>query len=200
MVSLHSPSTDECDKVMTLLKIEKEHNNIRHNKIHLHNSSAESTLLTLTQIHQTGVSDLFIYDTSLTEECLYQICKMNYNNQLKVLSLENCNITNSGLQQLADSLKYNTTLTYLDVDNSPLITSSNGLCDVITSNTKLTYLYLVRTSLTANDIHQLLETITTSKTLQTLYLDEQKRAICQQYNNYELIKHKLSFEYSSSQI
>ena len=62
-VRLDSPSTVECENVMRELKYQKEQNKIKHSSIYLHHSSDESTSLILSQVHQTGVGRLQIYDT-----------------------------------------------------------------------------------------------------------------------------------------
>ena len=165
-VRLISPSPQQCTSVVSELIDELP--NVQHDSIYLHSSSADSTLLLLSQLHQTGTRRLYIYDTPLNDEHIYCLtqCLQVYN-KLEELSLNNCNITDNVVKSLSNSLLHNNTLTRLDLDNNPQI-SSDG-------------------------IQHLLHLLYNNKTIKRLYIDSKHRSSTVQHKNYQQIKHRLLF-------
>ena len=165
-VDLTSPSPQQCNSVVSELIDELP--NVQHDQIYLSSSSADSTLLLLSLLHQTGTRGLYIYDTPLNDEHIY--CLAHYlqvYNKLEFLRFEDCNIADNGMKSLSNSLLQNNTLTRLYIDNNPQI-SSDG-------------------------IQHLLHLLSNNKTIKILYIDRRHRRSTEQHKNYEQIKHRLFF-------
>ena len=165
-VRLISPSPQQCTSVVS--KLIDELPNVQHYRIYLFSSSADSTLLLLSQLHQTETRQLYIFDTPLNDEHIYCLthCLQVYN-KLETLDLTNCNITDNVVKSLSNSLLHNNTLTGLYLYNNPQI-SSDG-------------------------IQHLLHLLYNNKTIKTLYIDSKHRSSTVQHKNYQLIKHRLVF-------
>ena len=69
---------------------------MQHDQIYLRSSSADSTLLLLSLLHQTGTRGLYIYDTPLNDEHILSA-------GLEYLHFDNCNITDNGMKSLSNS-------------------------------------------------------------------------------------------------
>ena len=166
LVHLYSPSPQQCTSVVS--KLIDELPNVQHDRIYLHSSSADSTLLLLSQLHQTETRVLHIFDTPLNDEHIYCLthCLQVYN-KLEELYLYNCNITDNVVKSLSNSLLHNNTLTVLYLDNNPQI-SSDG-------------------------IQHLLHLLSNNKTIKRLEIDSKYRSSTEQHKNYQQIKHRLDF-------
>ena len=164
-VELISPSPQQCTSVVS--KLIDELPNVQHYIIYLHSSSADSTLLLLSQLHQIGTRGLYINNTPLNEEHIYCLthCLQVYN-KLELLRLSNCNITDNEVKSLSNSVLHNNTLTELYLRNNPI--SSDG-------------------------IQHLLHLLSNNKTIKTLYIDSKHRSSTEQHKNYQQIKHRLDF-------
>ena len=165
-VHLISPSPQQCTSVVS--KLIDELPNVQHDYIYLHSSSADSTLLLLSQLHQTGTRELEIFNTPLNDEHIYCLthCLQVYN-KLERLDLRNCNITDNVVKSLSNSLLHNNTLTGLYLYNNPLI-SSDG-------------------------IQHLLHLLYNNKTIKILHIDSEHISSTEQHKNYQQIKHRLVF-------
>ena len=165
-VQLYSPSPQQCTSEVS--KLIDELPNVQHYNIHLLYSSADSTLLLLSQLHQTETRRLAIDDTPLNDEHIYCLtqCLQVYN-KLEELYLNNCNITDNVVKSLSNSLLHNNTLTVLYLYNNPQI-SSDG-------------------------IQHLLHLLYNNKTIKRLYIDSKHRSSTVQHKNYQQIKHRLVF-------
>ena len=166
-VYLTSPSPQQCTSVVS--KLIDELPNVQHAWIYLDSSSADSTLLLLSQLHQTGTILLDISDTPLNEEHIYCLthCLQVYN-KLKYLRLYNCNITDNGVKSLSNSLLHNNnTLTVLYLYNNPQV-SSDG-------------------------IQHLLHLLSNNETIKRIVIDRKHRSSTEQHKNYQQIKHRLFF-------
>ena len=163
IVYLISPSAQQCTSVVS--KLIDELPNVQHDRIYLDSSSADCTLLLLSQLHQTGTRQLFIFNAPLNNKHIYCLthCLQVYN-KLELLRLINCNITDNGVKSLSNSLLHNNTLTRLDLDNI----SSDG-------------------------IQHLLHLLSNNKTIERLYIDGEHRSSIEQHKNYQQIKHRLFF-------
>ena len=102
-VELYSPTPQDCVDVISELATD-----IQHDYIHLYSSSSESTVLLLSQIHQTKIRELLIYNTSLDEQHMYCITQCLLNNQLKGLYLWNTKLTSNLLSSLTAAVSINT--------------------------------------------------------------------------------------------
>ena len=163
-VHLFSPSPQQCTSVVS--KLIDELPNVQRDWINLLSSSPDSTLLLLSQLHQTGTRQLYIYHTPLNDEHIYCLthCLQVYN---KLVYLNNCNITDNVVKSLSNSLLHNNTLTELSLSNNPQI-SSDG-------------------------IQHLLHLLYNNKTIKELYIDSKHRSSTEQHKNYQQIKHRLFF-------
>ena len=165
-VDLTSPSPQLCTSVVS--KLIDELPNVQHDWIYIRSSSADSTLLLLSQLHQTETRVLNIYNTPLNDEHIY--CLTHYlqvYNKLEQLYLDNCNITDNVVKSLSNSLLHNNTLTVLYLRNNPQI-SSDG-------------------------IQHLLHLLYNNKTIEYLHIDRKHRSSTEQHKNYQQIKHRLVF-------
>ena len=165
-VELTSPSPQQCTSVVS--ELINELPNVQHYWINLYSSSADSTLLLLSQLHQTETRVLDIYNTPLNDEHIYCLthCLQVYN-KLEYLSLNNCNITDNVVKSLSNSLLHNNTLTVLYLYRNPQI-SSDG-------------------------IQHLLHLLYNNKTIKTLGIDSKHRSSTEQHKNYQQIKHRVFF-------
>ena len=165
-VDLYSPSPQQCTSVVS--KLIDELPNVQHDNIYLHSSSADSTLLLLSQLHQTETRLLNISDTPLNDEHIYCLthCLQVYN-KLEILRLYYCNITDNVVKSLSNSLQHNNTLTVLSLLNNSQI-SSDG-------------------------IQHLLHLLYNNKTIEELHIDSKHRSSTEQHKNYQQIKHRLVF-------
>ena len=161
LVRLYSPTPQQCTSVVSKLI-----DQLPHDWIYLDSSSADSTLLLLSQLHQTRTRRLDIYNTPLNEEhiCCLTHCLQVYN-KLKELRLYNCNITDNVVKSLSNSLLHNNTLTQLHLNNNPQI-SSDG-------------------------IQHLLHLLSNNKTIERLYIDSKHRSSTEQHKNYQQVKNRL---------
>ena len=107
LVQLNSPTPQDCVDVISQLATD-----IQHVRIDLQSSSPVSTVLLLSQIHQTKIRELFIADTSLDEQHMYCITQCLLNNQLKRLWLRN---TSNLLSSLTAAVSINTSLEELQL-------------------------------------------------------------------------------------
>ena len=164
-VQLYSPSPQLCTSVVS--KLIDELPNVQHYRIYLNSSSADSTLLLLSQLHQTGTRRLDIRNTPLNDERIYCLTHCLQVYKLEELDLINCNITDNGVKSLSNSLLHNNTLIELYLYNNPQI-SSDG-------------------------IQHLLHLLSNNKTIKRLAIDRKHRSSTEQHKNYQQIKHRLFF-------
>ena len=165
-VDLYSPSPQQCTSVVSELIDELP--NVQHYEIYLRSSSADSTLLLLSQLHQTETRLVVISNTPLNDEHIYCLTQcLQLSNKLEELVLNNCNITDNGVKSLSNSLLHNNTLTRLYLDNNPQI-SSDG-------------------------IQHLLHLLYNNKTIEYLVIDSEHRSSTEQHKNYQQIEHRLFF-------
>ena len=217
-VQLHSPTTQDCVDVISQLVTD-----IQHDSISLHYSSPESTVLLLSQIQQTKIKELLIFNTSLDEQHMYCITQCLLNNQLKELYLNNTKLTSNLLSSLTAAVSINTSLERLqlareeitedDVGHiSKLLTvnktlqrldlsincgiSDSGIQSLSSSllhNDTLTELYLCRNQFTSAGIQYLFHLLTTNNTIKRLVIDSKHRSSSEQLKEYTQIKDRLVF-------
>ena len=103
-----SPTVEDIQYVISILKQEKNTNNVTHNKIELWFSPTQCTLLLLSLLNETAVSCLVICYTTLTEQCGLQ--HLN-DTDTTVLVLAGCTIAD--INSICQLINTNTTLTDL---------------------------------------------------------------------------------------
>ena len=217
VVELISPTPQDCVDVISQLVTD-----IQYDRIRLYTSSPESTVLLLSQIHQTKIRELLIFNTSLDEQHMYCITQCLLNNQLKELYLINTKLTSNLLSSLTAAVSINTSLERLqlwreeitedDVGRiSKLLTvnktlqsldlyncgiSDSGIQSLSSSllhNDTLTELDLSRNQFTFAGIQYLFHLLTTNNTIKRLQIDEKHRSSSKQLKEYTQIKDKLVF-------
>ena len=217
VVRLYSPTPQDCVDVISQLVTD-----IQHDYIHLYSSSPESTVLLLSQIHQTKIRKLLIYNTSLDEQHMYCITQCLLNNQLKELYFWNTKLTSNLLSSLTAAVSINTSLEILQLVSveiteddvgriSKLLTvnktlqrldlrncgiSDSGIQSLSSSllhNNTLTELNLRVNQFTSAGIQYLFHLLTTNNTIKRLYIDSKHRGSSEQLKEYTQIKDRLVF-------
>ena len=218
LVVLYSPTPQDCVDVISQLATD-----IQLDFIRLNSSSPESTVLLLSQIHQTKIRELLIDSTSLDEQHMYCITQCLLNNQLKRLDLWNTKLTSNLLSSLTAAVSINTSLERLqlwdeeitedDVGRiSKLLTvnktlqrlelrncgiSDSGIQSLSSSllhNDTLTELDLRYNQFTSAGIQYLFHLLTiTNNTIKRLYIDRKHRSSSEQLKEYTQIKDRLVF-------
>ena len=115
IVLLDSPTVEDIQYVISILKQEKNINNVTHNEIRLYYSPTQCTLLLLSLLNEIAVSCLMIYHTTLTEQCGLQ--HLNDTN-ITVLVLWDCTIAD--INSICQLINTNTTLTDLTLFTAEL--------------------------------------------------------------------------------
>ena len=216
-VQLNSPTPQDCVDVISQLATD-----IQYDYISLHYSSPESTILLLSQIHQTKIRELWIDNTSLDEQHMYCITQCLLNNQLKILDLYNTKLTSNLLSSLTAAVSINTSLEILELwreeiteDDvgriSKLLTVNKTLqrldlnyCGISDSgiqflsssllhNNTLTELDLRYNQFTSAGIQYLFHLLTTNNTIKRLVIDYKHRSSSEQLKEYTQIKDRLVF-------
>ena len=122
-----SPKVADIRYVISILKQEKNINNVTHNEITLVNSPTQCTLLLLSLLNETAVSHLWISFTTLTEQCGLQY--LNDTNVM-VLALWHCTIADINI--VCQLINTNTILTNLTLDTAAALTD-NQLTQILDS-------------------------------------------------------------------
>ena len=216
-VQLISPTPQDCVDVISQLATD-----IQHDRISLYSSSPESTVLLLSQIQQTKIRELLIFNTSLDEQHMYCITQCLLNNQLKRLWLWDTKLTSNLLSSLTAAVSINTSLEELqlwreeitedDVGRiSKLLTVNKtlqrldlincGISDSVVQslsssllhNNTLTELNLSHNQFTSAGIQYLFHLLTTNNTIKQLYIDYKQRSSSEQLKEYTQIKDRLVF-------
>ena len=145
-----------------------------------------------------GIKQISDDVTGITDEnmsYLYNILVSNTN--LKVLVLNNCNITDNGVRYICEGLTKNQTLIELNIGDNHRITSvsTSTIAILIQTTASLTRLHLYNTSLNDDDIKTICTSLTKNITMQRLYLSRQHEENCKKLDSYQVIKDKLMFLY-----
>ena len=223
VVRLTSPTPQDCVDVISQLATDIH---VQYESIYLRSSSdPESTVLLLSQIHQTKIRELEIADTSLDEQHMYCIAQCLLNNQLKELYLYNTELTSNLLSSLTDAVSINTSLEGLQLAReqiteddvgriSKLLTvnktlqrldlnycgiSDSGIQSLSSSllhNDTLTELDLRYNQFTSAGIQYLFHLLTTNNTIKRLVIDYDHRSrSSEQLKEYTQIKDRLEFSF-----
>ena len=134
--------------------------------------------------------------TGITDEDMPHLSSMLANN-LKVLQLYNCNITDNGVKYIRDGLTKNQILTTLDIGCNHQITSvsTSTIADLIQTTTSLRTLYLYNTSLNDDDIKTICASLAKNTTIRKLHLSREHKEYCKKLDSYQVIKDRLKFSY-----
>ena len=188
-VVLTTPSLPQCQDVISKLK---ENN---HHEVTLRNSSSYVAQFLLPQLLKIRtIMRINIYSTKVTKDNIIS-SQLSNNTTLKTVVIAGGSINDDGVITLVQSLKYNKSITRLDLDNNPDITSASAqsLAELLLHNNTLEDLRLWGTKIDTNGVLVLVETLKTNKGLGRLWLDGQHRQNCYSLPYYTTIKHRLSF-------
>ena len=188
-VDLTTPSLPQCQDVISKLK---ENN---HHEVYLHRSSSYVVQFLLPQLLKIRtITMISIYSTKVTKDNIIS-SQLSNNTTLITLWITDGSINDDGVITLVQSLKYNKSITRLDLDNNPDITSASAqsLAELLLHNNTLEYLGLRGTNIDTNGVLVLVETLKTNKGLWRLRLDEQHKQTCHSLPYYTTIKHRLHF-------
>ena len=128
-VRLQRPTVEDIQYVISILKQEKNINNVTHNVIRLRYSPTQCTLLLLSLINETAVSCLEINFITLTEQCGLQ--HLNDTN-ITVLVLWGCTIAD--INSICQLINTNTTLTDLRLYTALTDNQLTQILDSLTIN------------------------------------------------------------------
>ena len=188
-VFLTTPSLPQCQDVISKLK---ENNQ---DWVSLHHSSSYVIQFLLPQLLKIRtITWISILSTKVTKDNIIS-SQLSNNTTLKTLWIAGGSINDDGVITLVQSLKYNKSITGLDLDNNPDITSASAqsLAELLLHNNTLEYLYLKDTNIDTNGVLVLVETLKTNKGLWTLRLGRQHEQTCHSLPYYTTIKHRLDF-------
>uniref|UniRef100_A0A1X7TAA2 SH3 domain-containing protein n=1 Tax=Amphimedon queenslandica TaxID=400682 RepID=A0A1X7TAA2_AMPQE len=189
-VSLSSPSPVQCNEVISNI-------NNNHKEITLKDSSTNSTvsLLSSTKLHTLNLRSLEIWWTPLTNDCIQYLCILLTNNKtIQELVIKHHSISDREVTNICQALEHNSTLTTLELDDNPLITSTSGqaLSHLLLNNSSLVELDLRRTSLSTESILLILQSLMDNKKIRELWLDKRYEETCiNTYPNYHLIQDRV---------
>ena len=188
-VSLTTPSLPQCQDVISKLK---ENN---HHVVNLYRSSSYVVQFLLPQLLKIRtITEISIYYTKVTKDNIIS-SQLSNNTTLKTLVITDGSINDDGVITLVQSLKYNKSITELDLTNNPDITSASAqsLAELLLHNNTLGDLWLWDTNIDTNGVLVLVETLKTNKGLRRLHLDKQHKQTCHSLPYYTTIEHRLDF-------
>ncbi|XP_019854924.1 PREDICTED: uncharacterized protein LOC109583863 [Amphimedon queenslandica] len=194
-VSLTSPSPVQCNEVISSIN-----NNFK--EILLHSSSTNSTITILSStklstLNLRTVRRFEIWLTPLTNDCIQYLCILITNNRtIQELDINGHSISDRGVSNICQALEHSSTLTSLDLYHNPLITSTSGqaLSHLLLNNSSLVELNLTETSLSAESILLILQSLSNNKNIRILKLDERHEETCiNTYPNYHLIQDRVDW-------
>ena len=148
-------------------------------------------------LQRSTIKRFSISYTQLTPDLIHSISSnhMSTNTSLKRLALLSGAINDIGVILLAQSLKYNKTLTSLSLYNNPEITSASAssLAELIHTNGTLTELSVSRSSLDSDGVLLMLNSLITNKTLTRLEIDNRHEHACSTFSSFSSVKHIITF-------
>ena len=129
------------------------------------------------------------------EGASYIVAMLNVNKVLWGVWLFNCGITDTGVRDLSETLKFNQTLTELFLSGNRGITSlgAHYLSDMLLVNTSLQRLSLWETNIREGGATELCAALYQNQSVNKLLLSRHLESHCQQLNMYENIKSRLTF-------
>ena len=192
IVHLWYPSPVYCEEVISKL-------NNNHKWIGLNHSSTHSTvfLLSSPKLYTLTLRELIIRGTPLPHDCIQYLCQLLTNNKsIQVLDIWRDSISDRGVADICKVLEHNSTITSLDLQYNPLITSASAqaLSHLLLNNSTLSELNLRGTSLSSESLLLLLQSLSANKNMKTLILDKRHKETCiNTYPNYHLIQHRVEW-------
>ena len=182
-VCLTEPSLHQCQRVISKLR-----NN--HNIVELRNSSSYIVQFLLPQLLKIRtIIYINISSTEVTKDSIIS-SQLSNNTTLRELAITNGSINDDGIITLAQSLKYNKSITMLYLHSNPDITSASAqsLAELLLNNNTLEFLWLWGTNIDTNGVKVLVESLKTNKTLRKLWLNKKHK------KTYHMYKDRLEFD------
>ena len=142
-----------------------------------------------------SVYSISVNCTTLIPDVIHSFSsQLSNNHTLTSLSITG-SIDDEGVTALVQSLKCNTTLKYLHLNDNWGVTSASvqSLLELILTNDTITHLELRRNKIDNNGILILVESLKTNKTLQHMKLDPQHEQAASSLPYYDTIKSRLTF-------
>ena len=190
-VKLNNPSLVQCQEVIS--KLTDNHQNFRLERPKI---DIIQYLVPLV-LQRSTIKRFSISYTQLTPDLIHSISSnhMSTNTSLKRLALLSGAINDIGVILLAQSLKYNKTLTSLSLYNNPEITSASAssLAELIHTNGTLTELSVSRSSLDSDGVLLMLNSLITNETLTRLEIDNRHEHACSTFSSFSSVKHIITF-------
>ena len=194
-----SPSTEQCENIVSRLKREKKIREKSLWRIELRSSTTESALVLIDNLDQFAVRELSIEDTSLDNRCILTLAKKftkvkkllfnstslpigsikeviyalaSRNTLLEGLFLWNIPITDDDINCLSKMLSINKTLKVLDLSNCDITDEGvQYICEGVAKNQTLTMLAVSNNlQITSASTSAIVELIKTTTSLEILYL------------------------------
>ena len=190
-VSLWHPSPIDCEEVMSKLNDYK--------KIELRCSSTHSTVVLLSspKLYTLTLRTFMIWATPLPHDCIQYLCQLLTNNKsIQELYIKYYSISDRGVADICKVLEHNSTITSLELQYNPLITSASAqaLSHLLLNNSTLSKLDLSGTSLSSESLLLLLQSLSGNKNMKELTLDYRHRRTCiNTYPNYHLIQDRVKW-------
>ena len=121
--------------------------------------------------------------------------QLSNNHTLTRLSIRNDSIDDEGVTALVQSLKCNTTLKYLTLNDNQGVTSASiqSLLELIVTNNTIVQLELRHNKIDTNGILILVESLKTNKTLQHMNLDPEHKQAASSLPYYKTIESRVRF-------
>ncbi|XP_019852660.1 PREDICTED: uncharacterized protein LOC109582416 [Amphimedon queenslandica] len=188
-VHLTSPSAEQCKDVLTRIEDKHQH-------VYLSDSSSSIAQLLVGPLLQIkNIRSLYIFSTPLTQQFFdFFSSQISGNDTLESLYLNHNSISDVGVTTLVQSLKPNRKLQYLSLEFNTQITSLSVplLADLICSNCTLSVLDVSNTSIDADGVLDLVDSLKFNTKLGKLVVDQKHKAICSQFVG------RLDFSYKST--
>ena len=188
-VYLTKPSIGQCKKVISKLK---ENN---HHWVVLRNSTSYIVQFLLPQLlKEKTITVITISLTKVTKDDIISLQLPN-NTTLEALWITDGSTNDDGVITLVQSLKYNKSITTLDLHNNPDITSTSAqsLAELLLNNLTLKDLILNNTNIDAKGVPVLAESLVNNKALRILCLGRQLAQTFYSLPYYQTIKDRLGF-------
>ena len=142
------------------------------------------------------VTAFTIYSSFLSRNDIHSFSsQLSKNESLTTLVLTTGSIDDNGVVLLAESLQNNKTLKFLYLNDNPDITSASAesLAELLRNNDTIIYLNLYGTTIDTNGVVMLIESLNTNKTLEDLVIDKEHEEVCSTLPYYEDIENKIVY-------
>ena len=173
-VTLTSPSREECEDVMRLLKETKESGREWH--VILRQCVPDISLIVLSALNECVIKSFEMRNTLLDRPCVSQLSEqLSCNTTIREINFINSSLPPNYFEKIMRSISVNTTLTGLAVFGDKNITDNDicHVCDMLTVNTRLDLLAIFHCPLITKFAEkEMTKVLDKNKSLQTLLLND----------------------------